>query len=272
MKNFLKGPFAVLITPFKDNKLDEEVFIKQIKRINGTGVSGFVVNGSTAEFVQLSIEEQKRAIYLVAEHKDNDKKLIASACTGNVVDTIDIAKYAKSVGGDAVLVCPPYYFTYNENEIKQYFIDVADNSPLPVILYNIPFFTQQISLNNAYELFNHKNIIGTKDSSGNMKRLMHQIDVTKDKEIDILTGTDDILISALFAGCVGSFTAFATIYPKEISELYKAMEDKDYERAREIQEWFMPQLRKADSKTFPFGYKELLGEVMGVTIGNKEIK
>ncbi|MBR5899925.1 MAG: dihydrodipicolinate synthase family protein [Clostridia bacterium] len=271
MRKFLKGPFAVLMTPFKDNKLDEEVFIKQIKRVNGTGVSGFVVNGSTAEFIQLSIEEQKRAIELVSIYKDADKKLIASACTGNVVDTVDIAKYAKSVGADAILVCAPYYFTYPVNEKKQYFIDVANNSPLPVILYNIPFFTQEIELKTVYELFDHKNIIGTKDSSANMKRLMHQLDVAKDKNVAVLTGTDDILYSALFAGCVGSFTAFAAIYPNEISELYSAMDKGDYKRAKEIQDWFMPQLREADSKTFPFGYKELLGKVMGEKIGNKEI-
>lgn len=272
MREFLKGPFAVLMTPFKGNKIDEEVFIKQVKRVNGTGVSGFVVNGSTAEFIQLSLEEQKRAIKLVADNKEPSKKLIASACTGNVVDTVDIAKYAHSVGADAILVCPPYYFTYTAEQKKQYFIEVADNSPIPVVLYNIPFFTQEIELKTAYELFDHKNIIGTKDSSANMKRLMHQLDVAKDKNVAVLTGTDDILISALFAGCVGSFTAFAAIYPNEISELYSAMEKGDYKRAREIQEWFMPQLRKADSKAFPFGYKELLGEVMGEKIGNKEIK
>ena len=272
MRKFLKGPFAVLMTPFKDNKIDEEVFVKQVKRVNGTGVSGFVVNGSTAEFIHLSIEEQKRAIKLVADNKDADKKLIASACTSNAVDTVEIAKYAKSVGADAILVCTPYYFTYPAEQKKQYFLDVADNSPLPVILYNIPFFTQEIDLKIAYELFDHKNIIGTKDSSANMKRLMHQLDVAKDKNVAVLTGTDDILISALFAGCVGSFTAFAAIYPNEISELYAAMDRGDYKKAREIQEFFMPLLRKADSETFPFGYKRLLGEVMGETIGNKEIK
>ncbi|MBQ3046817.1 MAG: dihydrodipicolinate synthase family protein [Clostridia bacterium] len=271
MRKFLKGPFAVLMTPFKDNKLDEETFIKQIKRINGTGVSGFVVNGSTAEFIHLSLEEQKRAIKLVADNKDADKKLIASACTGNAVDTLDIANYAKSVGGDAILVCPPYYFTYTTEQKEQYFLDVADNSPLPVVIYNIPFFTQEMELKSVYELFDHKNIIGTKDSSANMKRLMHQLDVAKDKDVAVLTGTDDILISALFAGCVGSFTAFAAIFPNEISELYAAMDRGDYKKAREIQEFFMPLLRQADSKTFPFGYKELLGKVMGVKIGNKEV-
>ncbi len=270
MRKFLKGPFAVLMTPFKNGKLDEDVFIKQVKRVNGTGVSGFVVNGSTAEFIQLSIEEQKRAIQLVAENKDADKKLIASACTGNAVDTVDVAKYAKSVGADAILVCTPYYFTYSMQDKKQYFLDVANNSPLPVVLYNIPFFTQEIELKLVYELFDHENVIGIKDSSANMKRLMHQLDVAKDKNVAVLTGTDDILYSALFAGCVGSFTAFAAIFPEEISALYSAMDKGDYATAKSIQDKFMPLLREADSKTFPFGYKELLGKVMGVTIGNKE--
>ena len=269
MNKIINGPFAVLMTPFVGAIVNEEAFIKQIERVNGTGISGFVVNGSTAEFVQLSIETQKKATELVAKYKADDKKMIVSACTGNVVDTVDIAKHAKTVGADAVLVCPPYYFKYTKQEREQYFIKVVDKSPLPVILYNIPFFTQELELEMIYKLFKHKNVIGIKDSSANMKRIMHMISVA-DEDISVMTGTDDILVTALFAGCSGSMTVLATIYPDKIAEIYRDFFSGDYDSARKIQNEIMPVLRIADSKTFPFGYKELMENVSGISMGNKE--
>ncbi|MBQ9734664.1 MAG: dihydrodipicolinate synthase family protein [Clostridia bacterium] len=269
MNKIIKGPFAVLMTPFIGEKIDKESFIKQIKRVNGTGVSGFVVNGSTAEFIQLSIDEQKEMTELVAKYKDADKKIIVSACTGNAVDTVNIAKHAKKVGADAILVCPPYYFKFTPKEREEYFIKVADNSPVPVILYNIPFFSQELELDIIYRLFKHENIIGIKDSSANMKRIMHMLSIA-DEDISIMTGTDDILITALFAGCAGSMTALAAIYPDKIAQIYRCFENGQIEDGWKIQREIMPDLRKADSKTFPFGYKELMEKVSGIPMGNKE--
>lgn len=269
MSKIITGPFAVLMTPFLGEKVDEKSFIKQIERVNGTGVSGFVVNGSTAEFIQLSIEEQKKMTELVAKYKDADKKIIVSACTGNAVDTVNIAKHAKKVGADAILVCPPYYFKFTPKEREEYFLTVADNSPVPVILYNIPFFSQELELDIIYRLFNHKNIIGIKDSSANMKRIMHLLSVAPE-DVSIMTGTDDILITALFAGCAGSMTAFAAIFPEKTAEIYDNFYKGEIDKAWKIQREFMPTLRVADSKTFPFGYKELMEKVSGIPMGNKE--
>lgn len=269
MSKIIKGPFAVLMTPFVKEKVDEKSFIEQIKRVNGTGVSGFVVNGSTAEFIQLSIEEQKKMTELVAKYKDADKKIIVSACTGNAVDTVNIAKHAKTVGADAILVCPPYYFKFTPKEREEYFTTVADKSPLPVILYNIPFFSQELELDIIYRLFKHENVIGIKDSSANMKRIMHLLSVA-DEDVSIMTGTDDILITALFAGCAGSMTALAAIYPEKTADIYRYYQNGELEKAWEIQRGFMPELRKADLKTFPFGYKELMEEVSKIPMGNKE--
>ena len=271
MKKQIRGPYAVLMTPFSGDVVDKESFIKQIKRINGTGVSGFVVNGSTAEFIHLSIEEQIELINLVAMYKDDDMGLIVSACTGNYVDTITLAEHAKIVGADAILVCPPYYFKYSAKEREEYFFKVADLSPVPVILYNVPFFTQELEVDVIYNLFKHHNIIGIKDSSANMKRIMHLISKSKGDEVSILTGTDDILTAALFAGCAGSFTAFAAIFPEKVAELYREFNAGNYERAKEIQEEFMSSLREADSETFPVGYKHLLERASGIPCGNKEI-
>jgi len=170
------------------------------------------------------------------------------------------------------LVCPPYYFKYTAEEREEYFKKVADISPVPVILYNIPFFTQELELSVIYRLFEHPNIIGIKDSSANMKRLEHMVQMTDGTEKCILTGTDDILFPALVGGCVGSFTAFATIYPDEVCSIYDAIENGDYKKAKAVQFSLMSMLREADAETFPKGYKKLMTKVSGMKFLDKEIK
>lgn len=269
MNNSIKGPFAVLMTPFSKNIVDESAYIKQVKRLNKSQVSGYVTNGSTGEFTHLSLEEQMKISALVAKNKSKEKKLIVSACTANVVDTLTLCYHAKEIGADAVLVCPPYYFKYTKQEREEYFVKIATHSPVPVVLYNIPFFTQELELDLIYRLLQHENVIGIKDSSANMKRLEHLIEVNDKKDVSILTGTDDILLPALVGGCVGSMTAFASIYPDEICGIYKAIEDKDLETAKKIQFSLMPKLRKADAETFPKGYKRLYEEVTGIKFNDK---
>ena len=151
-------------------------------------------------------------------------------------------------------------------------MQVADFSPVPVFLYNIPFFTQELELDVIYRLLEHKNIVGIKDSSANMKRLEHMVQKTQDMPVNIFTGTDDILFSALVAGCVGSMTAFATIYPDEICGIYEAVSNGDYQKAKEIQFSLMAALRAADSETFPKGYKKLMAKVSGIPFGDKEVQ
>ena len=267
----LRGPFSVLMTPFQGAKVDKNAYIRQMERLNSSKVSGYVTNGSTGEFIQLSLEEQMQISEWTAKAKSADKKLIVSACTGNLTDTIEICRHAGKIGADAVLVCPPYYFKYTPKEREEYFMRVADLSPVPVFLYNIPFFTQELELDIIYRLLAHENIIGIKDSSANMKRLEHMVEKTQNMPVEIFTGTDDILFPALVGGVTGSMTAFATIYPDEICGIYEAVQNGDYKRAKEIQFSLMSALREADSETFPKGYKKLMEKVSGIPFANKEV-
>ncbi|MBQ3221592.1 MAG: dihydrodipicolinate synthase family protein [Clostridia bacterium] len=271
MKKPLTGPFAVLMTPFEGEDVDESAYAAQIKRLNDTKIAGFVTNGSTSEFIHLPLEQQTYLSALTAQLKSEDKKLVVSACTGNLADTVNICRHAGGIGADAVLVCPPYYFKYTAQEGETYFKAVADLSPVPVFLYNIPFFTQELDLGVIYRLLEHENIIGIKDSSANMKRLEHMVQKTHGKQVSIFTGTDDILFPALVGGCVGSMTAFATIYPDKICAIYDAVEKGDYKRAKEVQFSMMEELREADGETFPKGYKRLMTRVSGIPFADKEV-
>ena len=125
MEKSIKGTFAGLMTPFVGGKVDYEAFEKQVQRLSGSGISGYVVNGSTAEFVYMSEEEKKRVVEIVAQNRDADKKIIVSGCSANLVDTLAICQHAKDVNADAMLVCPPYYFKSTRDEVKAFFETVA---------------------------------------------------------------------------------------------------------------------------------------------------
>lgn len=271
MNEKLRGPFAVLMTPFVGGRVDKDAYLAQISRLNKSGVSGYVTNGSTSEFVQLSLDEQMEITAWTASHKSVNKRLVVSACTGNLVDTVRLCKHAGNIGADAALVCPPYYFKYTTNEREEYFMEIADLSPVPIFLYNIPFFTQELELPVVYRLLEYPNIIGIKDSSANMKRLEHLVEKTQDIPVNIFTGTDDILFPALAGGVVGSMTAFATIYPDTVCGIYKAVQEGNYKRAKELQFSMMAALREADGATFPVGYKKLMEQVSGIPFGDKEV-
>ena len=214
MSKLLTGPFAVLMTPFVGTKIDEEAFVAQIKMANESGISGFVTNGSTAEYIQLSLEEQMRVSEITAKEKAADKKLIVSACTGNLADTVKLCRHAGSIGADAVLVCPPYYFKYPQKEREEYFKSVADLSPVPVVLYSVPFFTQEIELDTVFRLFDHENIVGIKDSSANMKRLLHMAEYTDGSY------TYAAYVSKKSGMVGGEYPVDSSLYPHELASFY----------------------------------------------------
>ncbi len=270
MNKLICGAYAVLLTPFAGGKPDLSAYADQIARLNRTGIKGYTVNGSTGEFVCMSLNEQMSLTDTAAERAAAGKGLVVSACTACAADTLRLARHAHSAGAKAVLVCPPYYFTHTQEQIRDYFLTVAERSPVPVLLYNIPFFTQEIAVDTVLSLIGHENIAGIKDSSANMKRLMHFVYAAKGKNFSVLTGTDDILFPALAAGCDGSMTAFASVFPDDVCAIYDFMDLKQEEKARAVQERLLPLLRKADALPFPKGYKLAMQEASGIAFGDKE--
>ncbi len=269
MKNTLGGAYAVLLTPFKDGQVDYDAFKKQVLRLQGSNIKGYMVNGSTAEYPILSFEEQSKLVKIVYELKDKNKTIIVGGCTANVQDSYKICLLAKEVEAEGVLVCPPYYFKYTAKEKEEFYTKLADISPVPIVLYNVPFFTQELELDVIYRLAKHPNIWGIKDSSANMKRMIHMVENVGGDDFKVLTGTDDILFPALVGGCVGSMTALATIYPDKIFNIYKYVGEGNLEMARKEQHSILPCLREADSETFPKGYKKLMEKASGIPFGNK---
>ena len=179
----LEGIFAPITTPFYS---DEKVYLKKLElnvaRLSLTALSGFVVLGSTGESVALNDEETKDVLRISAESTADDKVLIAGIARESVKTTLEFADFAAKSRYDAVLVRNPSYYRpqLNPAAILNYFRSVADRSPLPIILYSIPKFTgTEIQIEVIEELAQHPNIIGLKESSGNVERIRQAVQATR---------------------------------------------------------------------------------------------
>ena len=177
----IEGMFAALTTPFYS---DERVYFRKIEanvaRYSRTLLAGMVVLGSTGEAVALNDEESREVLRTVAEAAAPEKVLIAGVGKESVKSTVEMAEVAAGFGFDAVLVRTPTYYSMSPQSVLTYYRSVADRSPLPMLLYNIPRFVPfDIPVPMVAELAHHPNIIGIKDSSGNLERIKATIEATQ---------------------------------------------------------------------------------------------
>jgi 4-hydroxy-2-oxoglutarate aldolase len=179
----LEGIFAPITTPFYP---DERIYFKKLEfnvsRLSLTALAGLVVLGSTGEAVALDDAETREVLRIAAQSAHEEKVLIAGIGRESVKATVDLAEYAAAAGYDAVLVRNPCYYRpqLTHAALLHYFRTVADRSPLPVILYSIPKFTQaEIPLEVVAELAQHANIIGLKESSGSVDRVREVVQATR---------------------------------------------------------------------------------------------
>ena len=179
----LEGIFAPVTTPFYP---DERIYFKKLEfnvsRLSLTALAGLVVLGSTGEAVALDDAETREVLRIAAESAADDKVLIAGIGRESVKATVDLAEAAAVSSYDAVLVRNPCYYRpqLTDAAVLHYFRTVADRSPLPVILYSIPKFTQaEIPLEVVAELAQHPNIIGLKESSGSVERVRDAVQATR---------------------------------------------------------------------------------------------
>ena len=201
----LEGIFAPITTPFYP---DERIYFKKLEfnvaRLSLTALSGLVVLGSTGEAVALDDAETRDVLRVAAESAAEEKVLIAGIGRESVKATVDLAAHAAGLGYDAVLVRNPCYYRpqLTSAALLHYFRTVADRSPLPVILYSIPKFTQaEIPLEVVAELSQHANIIGLKESSGSVERVREVVQATR------LAPRRTVIVTTIFEAVTGRMLA-----------------------------------------------------------------
>ena len=203
-----------------------------------SGIQGLYPNGSTGEFVRLSWEERQDVVKLITEVNQGRVPVLAGASEANLRDVLKMAEFYASIGGvDAISLVPPYYYKISDESLFEYFAEIAEESPLDILLYNIPQFTQEISLELMERLLPYERIFGTKDSSRDQPRLintMHRLRAVRPDYV-VLVGCEEILLPSVMMGASGGTIATSGIIPEVIVELYERAHSGDIDRARILQ-------------------------------------
>jgi 4-hydroxy-2-oxoglutarate aldolase len=232
------GVFPPLTTPYdRDGSVSLSDLKHNVLLYNKTDLAGFVALGSTGETVLLNHAEMDGVLLTVKEFAAKGKKLIAGCGAESTAETISRVKRAAELGYDAALVKTPYYFKpfYKVEAQITHFRSVADASPIPVMLYSVPQFTGvALEASDVATLCEHPNIIGIKDSSGNVQRLAEMIASTP-PAFQILTGSAATVFPSLTIGARGAILALACALPEKCAALYKLYRNGQQDLARELQ-------------------------------------
>jgi 4-hydroxy-tetrahydrodipicolinate synthase len=231
----LKGVFPALITPFKkDESIDEEAFRMLIQHVL-PHVDGIVPCGTTGEFVYLDMEEKKRLYDIAVDELKGKKFVIAGTGDCATKHAIELTNYAKDAGCDAALVVSPYYLNPSDKGHYEHFYQIAKQTEFPIIMYNIPQCTGSFLPRRVIEdLANIDNIVGLKDSSGNLTYTLEVLEKVRDK-INVVIGHDEVVLPALSAGCKGMILASAQVFPDIWQELFSKVKEGNLKKAQELQ-------------------------------------
>ncbi|MDC3100062.1 4-hydroxy-tetrahydrodipicolinate synthase [Candidatus Pelagibacter sp.] len=242
-----KGSNVALITPFKDNVLDEENYIKLINFHIENGTNGLVPAGTTGESPTLNHNEHQKVIEICIKESKGKIPVIAGTGSNSTEEAVALTKHAEKAGADGVLVVTPYYNKPTQEGLYQHYKAINDNTNLPIIIYNIPSrCVIDMSVDTMAKLFELKNISGVKDATGDLNRLDQTIKKLGNEFIQ-LTGEDGLAFEFNKRGGVGIISVTANIAPKLCSEmqmLSKSKKDEDIKKAEIIDKNLQP-LHKA---------------------------
>ena len=235
----LHGIFPPITTPFNSDGEVWKVKVQfNIEKWNHTGLAGYVVCGSTGESVMLTTEEKILLWELVAQHAAPEKILIAGTGMESVRETVALTNRAADMGYKAAMVRTPHYYKNLINNAAAqmlYFRAVADQTKIPIFIYNWPQVTGvDIPAEAVVELSHHPNIIAIKESSGNLEKVLQMIREVK-KGFQVLTGSAPTLAPSLAVGAVGAVLAFANAAPYATISIWEAHRTRESEAAMDWQ-------------------------------------
>jgi 4-hydroxy-2-oxoglutarate aldolase len=235
----VSGIFPALTTPFgADGSVALDQFKANLTRYNKTGLRGYVVLGSTGESVLLSSTEAESLLVAGKEAAAPGKLLIAGTGAESTAETIARSKRAAALGYDVALVKTPYYYkpAYQTEAYLRHYRSVADASPIPILLYSVPIFTGvTLETPEIVALAEHANIIGIKDSSGAVQRIVEVVGRAP-KTFQMLTGSAGVLHAALISGAKGAILALASPLPEKCVELFELFKSGNHAQAQVLQQ------------------------------------
>jgi 4-hydroxy-2-oxoglutarate aldolase len=232
----LQGVYPPVLTPFRGGEVASDRLAANLARLNSHPVSGYVVLGSTGEFPLLTEGEKERVIATAREHTPGDRRLLAGTGGESTDACIRLTKRAAHIGADAAIVITPCYYkgALKPAVLIRHYRAVADASPVPILLYNFPANTGiNLEPDTIARLAEHPNILGLKDSSGNVPQAAEAIRMTP-KTFHVFVGSPVAFLPALVVGAAGGILAVANIAPAECCEIWRLAQAGQWAEARDI--------------------------------------
>ena len=235
-----KGSNVALVTPFKNNKLDEETYIKLIHFHIENGTNGLVPAGTTGESPTLSHDEHEKVIELCVKESRGKLPVFAGTGSNSTEEAISLTSHAEKIGSNGALIVTPYYNKPTQEGLYQHYKAINDKCGIPIIIYNIPGRSViDMSVDTMARLYELKNIVGVKDATGDLNRVNETLKKLG-KDFIQLTGNDDNALEFNRRGGVGAISVTANIAPKLCSDFQKLSisenesEKKEAERLNEV--------------------------------------
>jgi len=234
-----KGVFPAVITTFdRDGKVDEKRTGDFIDHVVERGVHGIYLLGTNGEAPLLTFNEKKKIIDAAMRRVEGRVPVIAGTMCNSTKKTIKLSKYAEEKGADAVHVIVPYYYPVEEFALKKHIDQISDETDIPIFLYSIPQFTgNELKDSTLIELVKNRNLIGLKDSSGDIEWFYRTLSEVKNRREDFVFfgGNDSLIFSYLSLGGDGVVTAVGNAFPKLVVDIYNKYKRENIEGAKEKQ-------------------------------------
>ncbi len=251
-----KGSIVALITPFKDGQIDEKSLKNLIEFHIKNDTDAIVVAGTTGESATLTFSEHEDLIRMAVEFADKRIPIIAGTGANATHEAVSMTKFAEKVGADASLQIVPYYNKPTQEGIYQHFKAIAEETNIPLILYNIPSRTGVDMLPETFaRLFaDFPNVIGLKEATGNVARVSEIISLTN-PDVIILSGDDALTVPMMAVGAKGVISVANNIVPKDIAKMCNYALEGNFEEARKLHDYYWKLFKVLFIETNPIPVK-----------------
>jgi len=262
----LKGAITALVTPFKDDRIDEEAYRALIERQIREGIHGLVPCGTTGESPTLSHAEHKRVVSICIDQVKKRVPVVAGAGSNSTAESLELTKHVQDAGADYALIITPYYNKPTQEGLYQHYKTIASQTRIPIVVYNVPGRT---SLNLLPEtmarLAELPNIVGLKDATGDLKQGAKTLELCGDK-ITVLSGDDFTVLPLLAIGGQGVISVVSNVAPADMAGMCNAFFQGSLSAARKLHFKMWPLMEAMFYETNPAPVKtalKMMGKISG---------
>lgn len=257
MKLTLQGVYAAVLTPWDSRgNVDYAAHDRILDFLLERGVDGVVIGGATGEYPHLEFADRAELIARTARGIQGRAKMVVSIGTSSFQSTLKLGQCAIAAGSEALLLPMPYFFRYEQEDLKAFCETVCRTLQAPCLLYNLPSFTNEVRVETAIQLLlSEKNLVGMKDSSGNRDNLRSLAKARAERNFTLLVGDDALLLDALMAGWNGVVSGIACFVPELVRMLFREFNAGNLQRARWAQDHLNSLIKHILELPIPWGVR-----------------